>query len=239
LVLSLRARLALVAALAVTVSASAAGADAEVWAGYEHRIPLWRRDPVEPLRLNLRVAAEARFNIRSAGLDMLFLRAGPILHPTSWLALATHATVAPDKQPDGSFVAQIRAELDVAPHASFGDFTLLCRVRSELIWTTQPAPIFRSRHLVRVNWRALPWLMPFAANELFFGPTLAPVVSENRAQAGLGFVLGSKQRIDVSYVWRLRAVAADVAHDHMLVALVFFGIPAAAAHDADAATSGK
>lgn len=233
-----RRRGAAVVALATTLLPRAAAADGEVWLWTEHRIPLVGQAPDVP-RMTLRLMTDTRFNGRSEGLDMAFLRAGPILHASAGFFAAAHMTVAADRLTGGAFGQQIRAELDLNPHGSLGPFTWIDRTRFEAIAPVGTTTFVRLRTMPRMNWRIGngPWL-PFVADEIFVDPRARSLLSENRFFLGLGRAVGNA-RLEAAYMLRSREAGASWEHDHTLLISAFFGAPRRNETDADQCEAGK
>jgi hypothetical protein len=211
---------ALSLALTVTLSPAVATADGEAWIWYEHRLRVHEAAEGGPPTVDIRVATDLRANNRNGGLDMLFLRVGPLVTVAPWVSLAIHLTTVADRAPDGAFQSQYRPEFDVSLQHRWGDLGLSHRSRFEALLGA-PAGLLRYRNFVRADYRLgqLP-LGIFAFEEVFFRHRGA-AFQENRATAGVRFSLFEGGALDLGYMFRSRREAPGWEHDHIgLLSLV-------------------
>lgn len=203
--------------LACCLTPFTARADGEVWLWYDHQIAVHRfeRGP----KLSVRAMTDLRANGRSQGLDMLFLRVGPMLGLTPWFSLATHMTIASDRLDSGAHSTQYRPELDAMFRLRAGDFVFFDRNRFEGI-LGPPDPLFRYRNMLRVDYAPNFPVGVFVFDEFIFSQRV--FFPENRAVAGVRFCLPhDNPTLEVGYMLRSRTTKDDWAHDHIgLVSVV-------------------
>ncbi len=200
----------------LTPSARAAGG---AWIWYDHRQSLPVTDGWP--RIALRVMTDLRADSNAGGLDMLFLRVGPIVSVTPWLSLAAHLSTAADRTEAGAFSTQYRPEFDAVLVARAGAFTISDRNRFEGILGV-PDPLFRYRNMLRVDYAAFAVMGPYAFNEVLLR-SRGEAFHDNRASLGMRFHLGANATIDVGYMLRSRTLPGGGVweHDHLgLVSVV-------------------
>lgn len=191
-----------------------AKADGEVWLWSEQRLPLTGSTTAVP-RVSLRVFADVRLSGRSEGLAQAFLRVGPLVHVTPWLFVGAHGTVYADRLASGQFAQELRAELEPNLFGRVGPFTFNDRNRLEYRYRTT-GERWRYRNQLRVNYAppGARWI-PFVWDELLVDLS-GDGVHQNRAEIGLGRMLGDRSRVDVGYLFRSRLEAGQWHHDHIL-----------------------
>jgi hypothetical protein len=199
-------------------------ADKELWAVYEHRIPLVRSAPQLP-RLSLRVATETVFGTETA-LQTALLRAGPMIDITSWLYVAAHGVVLTTKVGQ-NYEPRYRAEFELNPYGRLGPFRWNDRLRNEMTFGPGMTPEYRLREMFRLSLplAAKPEWVPFVAVEAFITPMGKQSVSEVRNLFGVGYKLGSDTRMDLGYCLRNRYGAQGWEIDHALFVVFLFDVP--------------
>jgi len=209
----------------VLATETPARADGEAWLWFENRIPIVRTRTPEFPRLDWRVVADFRLNSRSSGLAQSFLRTGPVFFATPWMFLALHGTIQSDKLKTGVHDQEARVEFEPNFFGRVGDFTFNDRNRFEYRWR-ESGHRYRYRNQLRINYAPVgansKWV-PFVWDEVLvdlsgFG------VNQNRAQIGLGRVIGDGTRIDLGYMVRSRWDAGIWTHDHVLNLYVLFDV---------------
>lgn len=201
--------------VALTVMAPGeAKADGEVWLWSEQRLPLTGSTTAVP-RVSLRVFTDVRLSGRSEGLAQAFLRVGPLVHVTPWLFVGAHGTVYADRLASGQFAQELRAELEPNLFGRVGPFTFNDRNRLEYRYRTA-GERWRYRNQLRVNYAppGARWI-PFVWDELLVDLS-GDGVHQNRAEIGLGRMLGDRSRVDVGYLFRSRLESGQWHHDHIL-----------------------
>jgi len=201
-----------------------ARADEQLWAVYEHRVPLMNSAPTLP-RLSLRVATETIFSSETA-LQTALLRVGPMLDVTSWLYLAAHGSVLTNKV-GSTYEAQYRTELELNPYGALGRFKWNDRLRNEITFTSGGVPQYRLREMLRVSMplQSHPNWIPFVAGEVFITPTNKQSVSEIRNMLGIGYKFSNDTRTDFGYCLRNIYEARRWQIDHALFFVILFDVP--------------
>jgi len=191
-----------------------ARADGEAWLWVEQRLPILGTGDALP-RVSLRIFSDVRINGRSEGLAQAFLRVGPLFHVTPWLFVGAHGTLYADRLASGQFAQEARAELEPNLFGRVGPFTFNDRNRLEYRWRAS-GERWRYRNQLRVNYAppGARWI-PFVWNEILIDLS-GDGFQQNRAEVGLGRVLGDRNRIDVGYLLRSRHEAGQWHHDHIL-----------------------
>lgn len=206
--------------------AQPARADVEGWSQLEARVPL---APATEggRRIDLRVLTDWRFNLRSEGLDLAFLRVGPLFRLAPWLDVAVHGTAIADQLPDRRFTHEWRLEVEPTFRLDLGAVLLSDRNRLELR-ARDDRLLPRYRNMLRADLRLQGWpVAPFAADEVMIDLS-RDGLHQNRLYAGVARPFPGG-RVDVAYLFRSRRdLAGAFDHDHALVVYVFVDLPSVA-----------
>ncbi|MFO0677456.1 MAG: DUF2490 domain-containing protein [Polyangiaceae bacterium] len=206
---------------AATFASTPARADGEAWFWIENRLPVVRTEKPGFPRLDWRFVADFRLNSRSKGLAQSFLRTGPVFYPTSFLFVAMHGTIQSDRLATGRHDEEARVEFEPNLFGRVGDFTWNDRNRLEWRWR-ESGDRWRYRNQLRINYAPVgaKWI-PFVWDELLIDLS-GLGLNQNRAQIGMGRMVGESTRIDLGYMVRSREDAGAWIHDHVLNLYVFF-----------------
>ena len=206
---------------------------AEAWAVFEYRLLLREQQEKAP-RLSLRLNSDTRFAQLTEGIDLMFLRVGPLVDVKPWLVLGASLTAVSDKLGSGLQSSEYRLELEPTLQGRRGNLTWSDRNRGEL--RAGDKLRLRYRNLLRVNYAppGARWL-PFVWNEAMIEADLQAEggadegFNQNRLSAGVGYVLRDATRLDVGYIRRSKTVAGEWFGDNVLWVSLFIGIPPKAA----------
>jgi Protein of unknown function (DUF2490) len=219
------------ALLGLFTSLSAAAQGAEAWAVFEYRL-LLAEQPERP-RVSLRINSDNRFAQLSGGLDLTFLRVGPLVELRPWLLLAAHGTAISDKLGSGAHSTEYRLELEPTLQGRRGDLTWLDRNRVEYRFGDKER--LRYRNLLRVNYapKGARWL-PFVWNEVMLEQDLEVEggadegLNQNRLSAGVGYVIREGTRFDVGYLRRSKKAGGEWLGDNVLWTSLLVALPSRA-----------
>ncbi len=196
--------------------ASPVSAEPEFWNWYEWRVPVVAKAPLTDRPVQLRVLSDLRFGPRYPGLGLAFLRTGPVWSLADWAVLALHGTVIPTQVREGVWVQEYRLEVEPTVSGRLGDWTWSDRNRLEYRMRPDDQH-FRYRNLLRFNLAPQgATCIPYAWDEALV--ELSPDgFAQNRAEIGIGHVLGGPTRLDVGLMARSRRGSDGVwAHDTIL-----------------------
>ena len=189
--------------LTLTSWASPCRSEPEFWNWVEWRVPIVTRAPLTERPVQLRVLSDLRFGPRYPGLGLAFLRSGPVWTLSDWAVLALHGTVIPTQVRPDVWVQEYRLEFEPTFTGRWEDWTWSDRNRLE--YRIRPDDRhFRYRNLFRVN-HAPPgasWI-PYAWDEVLIEVN-ADGFAQNRAEVGIGRMLGGPSRLDVGVMARSR-----------------------------------
>lgn len=211
-------------ALAAFTFAPRASADYEAWSWIENRVPILRaKTPTFP-RIDLRTFADVRANLRSSGLAQSFLRVGPLFYLSNFLFVGVHGTLYADRLKNGSFDQEARLELEPNLFGRLSDFTWNDRNRFEARFR-ESGTRYRYRNQLRINYapKGAKWI-PFVWDEVLVDLS-GLGLNQNRANIGLGRMLSSHTRLDVSLMLRSREEAQVWVHDRAVVVYLFLDVP--------------
>jgi hypothetical protein len=202
---------------------------AEAWAVFEYRLLLREQQEKAP-RLSLRLNSDTRFAQLTEGIDLMFLRVGPLVDVKPWLVLGASLTAVSDKLGNGLQSSEYRVELEPTFQGRAGNFTWSDRNRGEFRFGDKQR--LRYRNLLRVNYapQGAHW-MPFVWNEALIEADLEVEkgadegFNQNRLSAGVGYLLRDATRLDVGYIRRSKTVAGEWLGDNVLWVSLFIGIP--------------
>lgn len=216
--------LLMVSILALPREARASG---EVWVWHEQQVRLDDGRGAYLPRTDFRFMSSTRFSGRAEGLELLLVRAGPIVHAAPWFAVATHGVAVAGRTPGRTFQQEYRWEIDLVPHTRLGDVVVSDRNRFEYINRPGGAQT-RYRQMLHVMYapKATKW-RPFAFHEFFLRVT-DPGLQETWSAVGVGRVLTRGVRLDLAYMLRARYGARAGETDHVAWTMLVFGIPRAA-----------
>lgn len=212
-------RVVAVALATVLVTTTSAQAEWESWNWLELRLPVSRQSRVVPR--SIRLLTDVRFGERYPGLGLMFFRGGPLWDLHRHLFVAVHGTaIAVQSEPD-VFSQEYRLELEPTLRGRWGPIDVFDRNRLEYRWL-EPGNRWRYRNLLRVNyWPQGTRVIPFVWNEVLIDLS-GQGFNQNRATAGLSFLITPETRFELAYMLRSRAVPDGWAHDNVVVAYLFF-----------------
>ena len=212
------------AALVASCLASEARADYEAWLWVENRIPIVRADGPTFPRIDLRVYAETRLNLRNEGLHQSFLRTGPLFFLTDFLFVGVHGTIYADRLPTGAFAQEARFEFEPNFFGRIGDFTWNDRNRFEARFRDETETKYRYRNQLRINYapKDAKWI-PFVWDEVLVDLS-GLGLNQNRALIGLARMLSPQTRLDMGFMLRSREDASGWTHDRIFFAALFLDV---------------
>lgn len=205
---------------------------AEAWVVFEYRLLLADATDTHP-RLSLRINNDNRFAQLSEGLDLNFIRIGPILDVKPWLMVAAHGTAIADRLGNGAHSTEYRIELEPTFQGRVGDFTWFDRNRGEYRFGDKQR--LRYRNLLRVNYAPQgARILPFVWDEILVEQDLEleggadEGFNQNRLSAGLGFMIHDGTRLDVGYIRRSKTVNGEWVGDNVLWTSLLVALPSKA-----------
>lgn len=204
---------------------------AEAWAVFEYRLLL--AEPPDLPRLSLRINSDNRFAQLSEGLDLTFLRVGPLVDVKPWLLLGLHGTAISDRLGSGAHSTEYRLELEPTFQGRMGDFTWFDRNRVEYRFGDKER--LRYRNMLRINYAPKgARFIPFVWNEVLIEEDLQidngldEGINQNRLSAGIGYVIRDGTRFDVGYLRRSKTVNGEWVGDNVLWTFLLVALPSKA-----------
>ena len=139
--------------------------ETEAWTSLEVLVPLHDTASAGPHAL--RIANDFRYGAGYPGIGQALLRVGPIWDPLPMLQVAAHLSSNVEQRAPGSFVQEMRGEIEPSLKWRVGDLQVHDRFRVERRWFPTEAR-WRLRNRVQLTYQPKEWTWtPFVSEEGF------------------------------------------------------------------------